>query len=109
VRLDRADLSTSLSALRLVRRTLRSRNENTAAFDHAIEALDAALTPTASADGRPKTAVGQTEWHDWCSVAEAARLLDCSERRARQIAPSIGGKKRAGTWWIPRSALPTED
>ncbi len=61
-----------------------------------------------SADGNPKTAVGQNELHDWATVAEAARLLDCSERRVRQIAPAVGGRKRGGTWWIPRSSLPED-
>lgn len=117
MKLDRTDLTAIRSALQFALRILASRNENTTAFDNALTAIEAALANATrvsdlgdpiAADGNPKTAVGHNELHDWVTVAEAARLLDCSERRVRQIAPAVGGRKRGGTWWIPKSALPED-
>lgn len=100
--LDRDDLDAAWWALRTVTHILAARNEPTTAFDCALTHIEA----TIAANGNPKSPRGQTEWNDWVSVGEAARLLGCSERRVRQIAPAIGAVKRAGAWWIPRSALP---
>ena len=108
--LDDADLTAIRSALTFTRRALTTRNEPTAPFDHAIAAIDTALATQPIADnGNPKTDVDQTELNEWVSVTDASQLLGCSERRVRQIAPAIGATKRGGSWWIPRSALPTEE
>lgn len=102
--LDRATLEAARSALRMVTRALAARDEPTAAFDHALAGVEAAIT----GNGNSKPPPRQTDWDDWVSVQQAARLLDCSERRVRQIAPAVGGRKRGGTWWIPKSALPED-
>ncbi len=91
--------------LNIVRQHLRGPTPDLVAFRIAHE-LETALT---SVNGNPKTPLSHTEWDEWATVAEAAKLLNCSERRVRQIAPAVGGVKRAGAWWLPRSVLPTED
>jgi len=110
--LSHADLVAARYALLFTRRTLAARNESAEAFDTALAHVEASLATPANpiADsGNPKTAVDQAEWNGWVSVTEAAQLLGCSVRRARQLAPSVDGRKRAGCWWIPRDALPTEE
>lgn len=100
--LDRDDLEAARWALRMVTRALTALNEPTAAFVDALAGVDAAI----ASDGNPKPAVRQTEWDDWVAVPQAAQLMGCSVRRVRQLAPSIGGRKRAGSWSIPKDALP---
>ena len=105
--LNSADLDAALWALRMVTHSLAARNEPTETFDTALENVEAALATHPIADnGNPKPPERQNEWDEWVSVGEASRILACSERRVRQIAPAIGAVKRGGSWWIPRSALP---
>ncbi len=89
-------------AFTVIRRYLQGRPPDAAAYQlaHRLETI------TTSADGTPTTAVPHTEYVD---TTEASKLLGCSERWARELAPRVGGIKRAGAWWIPRDALPTED
>lgn len=42
------------------------------------------------------------------SVDQAAALLGVSARRARQLAPSLGGRKTAGRWVFDRDAVAAE-
>ncbi len=104
--LDRADLATIQSALLFVRDAIATRGENPAAFDRALQACAAALSPTASVCGSPPETPRHTEY---VSTTEAAKLLNTSERWARDLAPRIGGIKQAGRWLIPKDALPQED
>jgi hypothetical protein len=38
-------------------------------------------------------------------LAEAATLLDMSHRQARRLAPQLGGRKVAGSWFVDETAL----
>ena len=106
--LDGADLATARSALLFVRHAVAARRENTAALDRTLANFDATLAT--SANGSRSTPARHTGIDDeWVSTTEAATRLGCSERWAREIAPTVGGRKRAGRWWIPRSALPQEE
>ena len=104
--LSRADLVAARYALLFTRRTLAARSESAEAFDTALGAIEAALQP-ASVTGTPKPPPRDDEWTtEWATTAEAATVLDVSDRWARQMAPRIGGVKRGGSWWVPRSSLP---
>lgn len=59
-----------------------------------------------SANGNAETAAVHA---GFVTTAEAARTLGCSERRVRQLAPSIGGIKSGGRWLVPIDSLPTNE
>lgn len=105
--LSTADLSTARSALLFVRRAIAARREPTAALDRALAGIETAMAT--AANGGPKTPLRDDWGEAWATTSEAAQALECSERRMREIARSIGGVKRGGCWWIPRSALPEEE
>ncbi|USI88763.1 helix-turn-helix domain-containing protein [Rhodococcus pyridinivorans] len=42
---------------------------------------------------------------DWISTQEVARMLGCSHRQARRLAPELGGTLHAGRWLIDRTAV----
>lgn len=39
------------------------------------------------------------------SAAEAAALLGCTDRRVRQLADELGGRRLSGRWQFPRAAV----
>lgn len=88
-------------AFAVIRRYLQGRPPDAAAYQlaHKLETI------TTSANGTPKTPLRETEW---VTTAEAAQVLGTSERWARELAPSIGGRKSGGRWLIPRDALPED-
>ena len=50
--------------------------------------------------GEALAAAGQTD-----SPAEPAGLLGCSERKARRLAPQLGGRLTGGRWLLDRVAV----
>lgn len=68
----------------------------------AVAALAArAETELRSATG-PDTPTTRAEW---ISTPEAARRLGCSDRHIRRRARALGGRKIAGRWLIPTTAV----
>lgn len=59
---------------------------------------------SASGTARPSGA-GQLVPDGWITTAQAAMILGCSPRWAREIAESLGGRKHGGRWLIPRHAV----
>src|SRR4051812_44348288 len=103
--MDRSALLTAQAALLAVRETVVIRKGTTTAFDHALSSIREALTSSCAAEGRPKTVPVHTEY---VTTAEAAKLLGCKERWAREIAKRIGIKK-SGVWLMSKDALPQEE
>lgn len=55
--------------------------------------------------GHPDSLPGPAR-HDECmDAATAAGLLGCSERTARRLAPSLGGRKQGGVWVLDSLAV----
>jgi len=42
---------------------------------------------------------------DWLTVDQAARLLGCSTRHARRLAPQLGGRRSGGVWHLDPQAV----
>lgn len=101
---DPRPLKVAAEAVRMVCEVLAARREPTSAFDNALSEIEAALTT--SDNGSP---AAPPRNDDWVDTAEAAKLLGCGERWARDIAPRIGGQKIGGRWLIPKDALPQEE
>ena len=101
--MDRIALLTSQSALLAVRESVVLRHGSTAAFDRALASIREALAT--SANGSPKETTRNDGWVD---TAEAAKVMNCSPRWAREIAKRIGIQK-GGIWLIPKDALPQEE
>ena len=69
----------------------------------------AALIETVAANGHtdiatePADEAGTSAW--LMDMPEVARLLGCSIRHARRLAPKLGGRKIAGRWLADRLAV----
>lgn len=55
--------------------------------------------------GHPDSAPGPVRHDEGMDAATAAGLLGCSERTARRLAPSLGGRKQGGVWVLDSLAV----
>lgn len=60
------------------------------------------------AAGTTETTASEIPASSAVSAGEAAALLGVTARRARQLAPVLGGSKRRGAWTLDRSAVLAE-
>lgn len=79
----------------------RARRRNGLPRLAALDALDAAVTPS----GHTDTDDEPTGQPDDMTTTEAAALLGISERTARRHAPNLGGRLTAGRWLLDRQAV----
>jgi len=80
----------------------RARHRNGLPPSRALAALAAATAP-----GQPDTPTSpdlDTD-RDEITTEEAARMLHCSNRQARRLAPQLGGRLIAGRWLLDRRAV----
>lgn len=79
----------------------RARARNGLPRSVALARLADALSPAGHAD-TPHEAPGE---HDDMTTDEAARLLGCTARQARRLAPVLGGRLVGGRWLLDRQAV----
>ena len=79
----------------------RARARNGLPPSTALARLAAALSPAGQTDN-PNEPTGEA---DDMTTEEAARLLGCSPRQARRLAPALGGRLTGGRWLLDRVAV----
>lgn len=91
-----------VGAIRLaIRRAYLDCRRNGLPIPPAWDRLSASLAGVGQSD-RESEATGHA---DEVSITEAARLLGCSARTARRLAPALGGRKHAGVWLVRAGAI----
>ncbi|WP_277371063.1 helix-turn-helix domain-containing protein [Rhodococcus rhodochrous] len=94
----------ALTAMRYaVRVAIAARHRNGYTVPRELAELAAAVSETGTTDTEPTRAQHTSE--ELIDVQEVARMLGCSERQARRLAPQLDGRLHAGRWLIPRAAV----
>ncbi len=94
-----------------VRRAVRGRASDRLSpiprLDALAEALaaSAALTSPVAATGHADTAAHPTGDDGRMTTTDVARMLGCSERTARRLAPGLGGRRIGGRWHLDAAAV----
>ena len=86
-----------------IRVTVAARLRNGYPPHRGLTDVAAALAEPGTAD--PEPVAPQHDSHELIDVQEAARMLGCSHRQARRLAPSLGGRLQAGRWLLERTAV----
>ncbi|MGD7707008.1 helix-turn-helix domain-containing protein [Microlunatus sp. Y2014] len=68
----------------------------------ALAILHSTLTPPGQPDTGPD---GPVHTEDMITSDDAARLIGCSPRTARRLAPQLGGRLTGGRWLLDRQAV----
>ncbi|MFD6676062.1 hypothetical protein ACFWDA_17045 [Rhodococcus zopfii] len=105
-RIDGALLLTgdSITAVRYaVRVALAARHRNGLPAHPLLVELAAAVADPGTTDTEPEPA--QQDHTELIDTREAARMLGCSNRQARRLAPLLGGRIHAGRWLLDRDAV----
>jgi len=94
----------ALTAVRYaVRVALAARHRNGYPVPRELAELAAAVAEPGTTDTEPTRA--QHTSTELIDVQETARMLRCSQRQARRLAPQLDGQLHAGRWLIPRTAV----
>ncbi|MFC9833186.1 hypothetical protein ACFVKB_05070 [Rhodococcus sp. NPDC127530] len=83
-----------------------SRHRNGLRVPAHLAELAAELADSGQSDGK---ALGNsntgTRTTEWITTEEAARMLNCSNRQARRLAPQLDGRLSGGRWVLDRQAV----
>ncbi|MCF8781246.1 hypothetical protein [Rhodococcus ruber] len=94
----------AVAALRYtVRVALAARHRNGLPIPGILAELAAATSGAGQSDIETKPA--QQDSNDMIDTMEAARMLGCSNRQVRRLAPQLGGRIIAGRWLLERTAV----
>jgi len=94
----------SITAVRYaVRVAIAARHRNGLRVPASLAELAAAVTDPGRTDTEPEPA--QHDHTEMIDTREAARMLGCSNRQARRLAPLLGGRIHAGRWLLDRDAV----
>lgn len=102
--------SAAKAALQAVLVAIRSRKANGAgvspAYTVLAQALGSAMSATGHADVR-EPVDSEDYWVDEPTVSapEAAQRLGIGDRQMRRLAQKLGGRKRAGRWFVNEQSL----
>ncbi|AYA23967.1 MULTISPECIES: helix-turn-helix domain-containing protein [Rhodococcus] len=86
-----------------VRVAIAARHRNGYPVPRELTELAAAVTEPGTTDTEPTRA--QHTSTELLDIQETARMLGCSQRQARRLAPQLDGHLHAGRWLIPRAAV----
>lgn len=96
----------SIDAVRFtVRVTIAARQRNGQRIPPEITELARELAVFGQQDTAGEITNNSEMQADWISTQEAARMLGCSHRQARRLAPELDGTLHAGRWLIDRAAV----
>ncbi|OBA32784.1 hypothetical protein A5767_16305 [Rhodococcus sp. 852002-51564_SCH6189132-a] len=96
----------SIDAVRFtVRVTIAARQRNGQRIPPEITELARELAVFGQQDTAGEITNNSEMQADWISTQEMARMLGCSHRQARRLAPELGGTLHAGRWLIDRAAV----
>ena len=70
-----------------------------------LDTILSALAGSGHADSSHDDVAETGTTTEFLDVAAAARLLNCSTRTARRLAPKLGGRQVGGRWLIDRLAV----
>lgn len=94
----------SITAVRYaVRVAIAARHRNGLPVHPLLAELAASVTEPGRTDTEP--APTQQDHTEMIDTREAARMLGCSNRQARRLAPLLGGRIIAGRWLLDRDAV----
>lgn len=83
----------------------RARRRNGLPASRALTALALAATGHADNETHPPEHSEPHTTTEWITTEEAARMLGCSNRQARRLAPTLGGQLTGGRWLLDRQAV----
>lgn len=78
----------------------RARQRNNLPPSHALAELASAAGQTDARRVEPLE-----DEMEMIATEEAARMLECSSRQARRLAPRLGGRRVGGRWLLDRRAV----